>query len=193
MQSKLSDIELIQNTLAGDQSAYTDLVKRHQRFVFTLAMRFAKGREDAEEIAQDCFIKAYRSLASFQGQSKFSTWLYSIVYTTAMTFLRKKRVDTDSIDNEDTYIQIENQLSGYDVDNAENKSRSFYLNQAIEQLLPDDAAIITMFYKGEQSLEEIAKAMGMEANTVKVKLFRARQRLKEKLERNLKHEAKELI
>ena len=193
MQSKLSDIELIQNTLAGDQSAYTDLVKRHQRFVFTLAMRFAKGREDAEEIAQDCFIKAYRSLASFQGQSKFSTWLYSIVYTTAMTFLRKKRVDTDSIDDANTFIQVESQVSAYDVNNAENKSRSFYLSQAIAQLLPDDAAIITMFYKGEQSLEEIAQAMGMEANTVKVKLFRARQRLKEKLERNLKHEAKELI
>src|SRR3984885_7357933 len=154
MQSKLSDIELIQNTLAGDQSAYTDLVKRHQRFVFTLAMRFAKGREDAEEIAQDCFIKAYRSLASFQGQSKFSTWLYSIVYTTAMTFLRKKRVDTNSIDDENMIIQLENRPSAYDVNNAENKSRSFYLNQAIEQLLPDDAVIITMFYKGEQSLEE---------------------------------------
>src|SRR5471030_1944374 len=193
MQSKLSDIELIQQTLAGNQSAYADLIKRHQRFVFTLAMRFAKKREDAEEIAQDCFIKAYRSLSSFQGQSKFTTWLYSIVYTTAMTFLRKKRVDTDSIDDENTFIQIENQVGGYDVNNAENKSRSFYLNQAITQLLPDDAAIITMFYKGEQSLEEIAKAMGMETNTVKVKLFRARQRLKEKLERNLKHEAQELI
>ncbi|HWZ16089.1 MAG TPA: RNA polymerase sigma factor [Mucilaginibacter sp.] len=192
MQSKLSDIELIEQTLAGNQSAYTDLVKRHQRFVFTLAMRFAKGREDAEEIAQDCFIKAYRSLASFQGQSKFSTWLYSIVYTTAMTFLRKKRVATDSIDDENIHIQIENH-SGYDVNNVENKSKSFYLNQAIEQLLPDDAAIITLFYKGEQSLEEIGQAMGMEANTVKVKLFRARQRLKEKLERNLKHEVKELI
>ncbi len=193
MQSKLSDAELIEQTLTGNQAAYADLVKRHQRFVFTLAMRFAKGREDAEEIAQDCFIKAYRSLASFQGQSKFSTWLYSIVYTTAMTFLRKKRVDTDSIDDENTFIQVESQVSSYDVNNAENKSRSFYLSQAIAQLLPDDAAIITMFYKGEQSLEEIARAMGMEANTVKVKLFRARQRLKEKLERNLKHEAKELI
>jgi len=193
MQSKLSDIELIDQVLAGNQAAYADLVKRHQRFVFTLAMRFAKGREDAEEIAQDCFIKAHRSLASFQRQSKFSTWLYSIVYTTAMTFLRKRRLDTDSIDDEDTYIQVENQSSAYDVNDAENKSRSFYLNQAIEQLLPDDATIITMFYKGEQSLEEIAQAMGMEANTIKVKLFRARQRLKEKLERNLKHEAKELI
>ncbi|MDB5130999.1 MAG: polymerase subunit sigma [Mucilaginibacter sp.] len=193
MQGKLSDIELIEQTLAGNQSAYTDLVKRHQRFVFTLAMRFAKGREDAEEIAQDCFIKAYRSLASFQHQSKFSTWLYSIVYTTAMTFLRKKRVATDSIDDESIHIQVENRCSGYDVNNAENKSRSFYLNQAIEQLLPDDAAIITLFYKGEQSLEEIGQALDMEANTVKVKLFRARQRLKEKLARNLKHEVKELI
>jgi len=193
MQSKLSDIELIEQTLAGNQAAYADLVKRHQRFVFTLAMRFAKTREDAEEIAQDCFIKAYRSLDSFQRQAKFTTWLYTIVYTTAMTALRKKRVDTDSIDDENTFIQIENQTSGYDVNDAENKSRSFYLNQAIAQLLPDDATIITLFYKGEQSLDEIALTMGMEANTVKVKLFRARQRLKEKLERNLKQEAKELI
>ena len=193
MQSKLSDIDLIEQTLAGDQSAYADLIKRHQRFVFTLAMRFAKSREDAEEIAQDCFIKAYRSLESFQRQSKFTTWLYSIVYTTAMTTLRKKRIATDSIDDEDTFIQVENKPSSYDENNVENKSRSFYLSQAIDQLLPDDATIITLFYKGEQSLEEIAQTMGIEANTVKVKLFRARQRLKDKLERNLKHEAKELI
>jgi RNA polymerase sigma factor (sigma-70 family) len=193
MQSKLSDIELIEQTLGGNQSAYADLVKRHQRFVFTLALRFAKSREDAEEIAQDCFIKAYRSLSSFQQQSKFSTWLYSIVYTTAMTFLRKRRLDTSSIDDDESYIQIENKPSGYDEYNVENKSRSYYINQAIEQLLPDDATIITMFYKGEQSLEEIAQVMGIEANTVKVKLFRARQRLKERLERNLKHEVNELI
>jgi len=193
MQSKLSDIELIEQTLAGNQAAYADLVKRHQRFVFTLALRFAKNREDAEEIAQDCFIKAYRSLSAFQRQSKFSTWLYSIVYTTAMTFLRKKRVDTDSIDDENTYIQLENSSSLHDVNSAENKSRSYYLNQAITQLMPDDAAIITLFYMGEQSLEEIGKTLGIETNTVKVKLFRARQRLKEKLEHNLKHEVKELI
>ena len=193
MQSKLSDTELIEQTLAGNQGAYADLIKRHQHFVFTLAMRFSKNREDAEEIAQDCFIKAYRSLSSFQRQSKFSTWLYRIVYTTAMTFLRKKRVDTDSIDDENTYIQLENQSSGFDSNLAEKKSRSFYLNRAIEQLLPDDAAIIALFYMGEQSLEEIGQAMGIEANTVKVKLFRARQRLKEKLEHNLKHEVKELI
>lgn len=193
MQSKLSDIELIEQTLAGNQFAYADLVRRHQRFVFTLALRFSKNREDAEEIAQDCFIKAYRSLQAFQKQSKFSTWLYTIVYTTAMTFLRKKRVDTDSIDDENTYIQLENHSSELKNNMAESKSRSYYLQQAITQLLPDDAAIITLFYMGEQSLEEIGQTLNIEANTVKVKLFRARQRLKEKLEKNLKDEVKELI
>jgi RNA polymerase sigma factor (sigma-70 family) len=193
MQSKLSDIELIEQTLAGNQSAYADLVKRHQRFVFTLAMRFTKTREDAEEVAQDSFIKAYRNLQAFQGQSKFTTWLYSIVYTTAMTFLRKRRLDTSSIDDENNFIHVENQNAGFENNMAENKSRSFYLNQAIEQLSADDATIITLFYKGEQSLEEIAVTLGIEPNNVKVKLFRARQRLKEKLERNLKHEVNELI
>ncbi len=193
MQSKLSDIELIEQTLAGNQFAYAELVRRHQRFVFTLALRFSKNREDAEEIAQDCFIKAYRSLPAFQKQSKFSTWLYTIVYTTAMTFLRKKRVDTDSIDDENTYIQLENHSSELKNNMAESKSRSYYLQQAITQLLPDDAAIITLFYMGEQSLEEIGQTLNIEANTVKVKLFRARQRLKEKLEKNLKDEVKELI
>src|SRR5476651_1201443 len=155
MQSKLSDIELIDQVLAGNQSAYADLVKRHQRFVFTLALRFAKGREDAEEIAQDTFVKAYRALATFSKQSKFSTWLYSIVYTTAMTFLRKKRLDTSSIDDESVYIQVEDRSSGLENNMAESRSRSFYVNQAIAQLLPDDAMIINLFYKGEQSLEEI--------------------------------------
>ena len=91
-----------------------------------------------------------------------------------MTFLRKRRVDTNSIDDENAYLQIENQVSAYDVNNAEIRSRSFYVNQAIGQLLPDDAAIITMFYKGEQSLEEIAQAMGMQTNTVKVKNYSGR-------------------
>src|SRR5476651_2132564 len=136
MQSKLTDIELINLTLAGDQSAYADLIKRHQRFVFTLAMRFAKSREDAEEIAQDCFVKAFRSLATFQKQCKFSTWLYSIVYKTAMTFLRKKLLYTSSIDDERNYIQLESASSGLDVNIAEQKSRSYYVNQAINQLLP---------------------------------------------------------
>ena len=78
MQEKETDIALINAILAGNTNQYAVLVKRHQRFVFTLAMRFAKNREDAEEVAQDCFIKAYKALGTFKQTSKFSTWLYSI-------------------------------------------------------------------------------------------------------------------
>ena len=193
MRHKKSDIELITQVLAGDQASYAELVRRHQRFVFTLALRFTKNREDAEEVAQDCFVKAYRSLNSFQQTAKFSTWMYTIVYTTSMTFLRKKKLDTDSIDSEGSQLQLENHTSDFRADQIEQKSKYGYLNMAIDQLLPDDAAIITLFYKGEQSLEEVARAMGMEANTVKVKLHRARHRLKEKLEALLHHEVKELL
>lgn len=193
MQNKYSDTELIDKVLGGDKAAYADLMKRHQRFVFTLALRFAKNREDAEEIAQDCFIKAYRSLNTFRNTSKFSTWLYSIVYTTAMTFLRKKRLDIQSIDTEIGLLNVENHISDLNSDEVEHKSKMVFVNRAIDQLLPDDAAVITLFYQGEQSLEEIGQAMGMEANTVKVKLHRARHRLKEKIENILQHEVRELL
>jgi RNA polymerase sigma-70 factor (ECF subfamily) len=192
MLHKKTDIELIDLVLAGNQAAYADLVKTHQRYVFTLAMRFTRSREDAEEVAQDTFVKAYRSLNNYQRSAKFSTWLYTIVYHTAMTHLRKKRLSTSSIDDDENSIQLESYATD-DVFSVEKKSRSFYVNQAIGMLLPDDATIITLFYQGEQSLEEIAKVMGMEANTIKVKLHRARHRLKEKLEQLLKGEVKELL
>lgn len=193
MQEKEIDIALINAVLAGNTNQYALLVKRHQKFVFTLAMRFAKNREDAEEVAQDCFIKAYKALGTFKQTSKFSTWLYSITYTTAMTFLRKKRLDTQSINDDENVLQIANSGSNFDADSYEKKSSYVYLNQAIDLLLPDDAAIITLFYKGEQSLEEIGLALNMAPNTIKVKLHRARQRLKEKLQYLLNDEVKELI
>ncbi len=193
MQNTKSDIELICQVLAGNQSAYAVLVKRHQRYVFTLALRFAKKREDAEEIAQDCFVKAYKALAQFQQQSKYTTWLYQIVYTTSMTFLRKKKLPTDSMDDDAVFMQVKLVTSDLKLDSAEQKSRSYYVNLAISQLLPNDAAILTLFYQGEQSLEEIAGVMEMETNTVKVKLHRARQRLKQQLEGLLKQEVRELL
>lgn len=193
MQQVETDLDLINSILAGDTGNYALLVKRHQRFVFTLALRFAKNREDAEEIAQDCFIKAYKALGTFKQTSKFSTWLYTITYTTAMTYLRKKKINSSSIDDEEHVLELANKDSSFDADAVEKKSTYRYLNEAIEMLLPDDAAIITLFYKGEQSLEEIGQALAMDPNTVKVKLHRARHRLKEKLQFLLKEEVKELI
>ncbi|TDQ09614.1 RNA polymerase sigma factor [Pedobacter metabolipauper] len=193
MQQRQTDQDLIIQILEGNTTAYAELVKRHQRFVFTLALRFAKNREDAEEIAQDCFVKAYRALGTFKQTSKFSTWLYTIVYTTSMSFLRKNRLDTLSLNDEENGIHLESQISPLNADLAEKRSTNAYLNQAIAMLLPDDATIIALFYMGEQSLEEIAQVLNMEANTVKVKLHRSRLRLKEKLVFLLKDEVKELL
>lgn len=193
MEQKLTDLMLIQNVLNGDSAQYALLVKRHQRFVFTLALRFAKNREDAEEIAQDCFIKAYKALGTFKQTAKFSTWLYSITYTTAMTFLRKKRLDTSSINDEETFLQLENHTSSFNANGYERQDSHKYLNQAIQMLMPDDATIITLFYQGEQSLEEIGEMLNVEPNTIKVKLHRARHRLKEKLQYLLQDEVKELL
>lgn len=193
MQQIATDLELINSILAGNTANYALLVGRHQRFVFTLALRFAKNREDAEEIAQDCFIKAYKALGTFKQTSKFSTWLYTITYTTAMTYLRKKKLNSTSIDDEEQVLQLPNTNNAFDADLVERKSNYKYLNEAIAMLLPDDAAIITLFYKAEQSLEEIGIALAMDPNTVKVKLHRARHRLKDKLQLLLKDETKELI
>jgi RNA polymerase sigma-70 factor (ECF subfamily) len=155
-------------------------------------MRFTENREDAEEIAQDVFVKAYRSLADFRGDSKFSTWLFTITRTTCLSFLRKKKLDIRSLDNERTGLQLENRESGFNANLVEQKSKHAMLNQAIALLSPDDAQVLNLFYKGDQTLEEIGKIMRMDPNTIKVKLHRARQRLKDKLEKYFAHEVREI-
>jgi RNA polymerase sigma factor (sigma-70 family) len=189
MSSVSTDMEVIARILKGDQQAYAELVGRYQHYVFTLALKYCQNREDAEEVAQDIFIKVYRSLADFKGTSKFSTWLYTITYNTSVTFLRKKKLNVSSIDDERTFMQLESQESSFSANLVEQKTRVNRVNKAISQLSPDDAQIITLFYKGDQTLEEIGRIMGMEPNTVKVRLHRARHKLKDKLEKDYSSEA----
>ncbi len=177
-----SDSEIIGKVLQGDHAAYAVLVSRYQNYVFTLTNRIVKNREDAEEVAQDVFVKAFRALANFKGTSKFSTWLYTIVYTSSLSFLRKKKPVIISLDHENVFELVTNQNAESSANIAEQKSRSAMVNKAIELLNPDDALVISLFYLAEQNLEEIGKIMGAETNTVKVRLHRARHKLKEKME-----------
>ena len=192
MSTGLTDIDIISAVLRGNQQAYAEIIKRYKAFVFTLVLRYIKSREDAEELAQDVFVKAYRALADFKGDSKFSTWLYTIVTTTCISFLRKKKLETYSMDNEKVFENIENKDSGLNANQVEQKSRVAMVNNAIALLSPDDAEIVTLFYKGEQTLEEIAQVLGIEANTVKVRLHRARTRLKEKMQKHFAAEVKDI-
>jgi RNA polymerase sigma factor (sigma-70 family) len=192
MATGLNDNELISRVLKGDQQAFAGLVSRYQNYAFTLALRMVKTREDAEEIAQDAFIKAYKYLADFKGESRFSTWLYTIVNNTAISFLRKKKLEIHSLDNEKVFEYTANKESGMYANTIEQKSRQAMVNEAISLLNPEDARIITLFYKAEQSLEETAAILGIEVNAAKVRLFRARTRLKERMETNFAEEVKNL-
>jgi RNA polymerase sigma-70 factor (ECF subfamily) len=192
MSTGLNDNEIISQVLSGDYQAYAGLVNRYQNYVFTLALRMVKNREDAEEVAQDVFIKAYKYLADFKGASKFSTWLYTIVNNTGISFLRKKKLTIHSLDDEKVFATADNIDSGIRANMVEQKSKVGMVNDAIGLLNPDDAQIITLFYKAEQSLEETAQILGIETNAAKVRLHRARTRLKEKMETYFAQEVKDL-
>lgn len=186
------DMDIIARVLNGDHASYSMLVERYQGFVFTITLRYVKTREDAEEVSQDVFVKAYRSLADFKGNSKFSTWLYTITTTTCITFLRKKKLEVHSLDNEKVFEAADTMDSGMSANQVEQKSKVNMVNEAIRMLSPDDAQVITLFYKGEQTLEEIAQILGKEPNAVKVQLHRARGRLKEKMQKYFSEEVKDI-
>lgn len=180
MQQQQDDMVVIQKILQGDHNAYAILVDKYRAYVFTLALRYVSDRNIAEELAQDVFVKAYRCLADFKGGSKFSTWLYTIVNTTCLSHLRKRKDKTVLVEQEQLLF-----LSGHTANEegaegkAEEKYRRQVLVKAIGSLPHEDAQIITMFYQAEQSVEEIGRILGMTAGNVKVKLHRARKKLRE--------------
>ncbi len=174
-------IEAIQN---GDTKAYTQLVNRYKDLVYTLAIRMLKHREEAEEVAQDTFIKVFKSLQKFKGDSKFSTWIYKVTYNTCLDRIKKnKKHYNDVAIDEFTF----NKLDSIDnaLDNMINEEKSVLIKKCINKLPEDSSALLTLFYFEELSLEEISKIINIEANTVKVKLFRARKKLAVILEQYL--------
>jgi RNA polymerase sigma-70 factor (ECF subfamily) len=110
--------------------------------------------------------------------------LYTIVTTTCITFLRKKKVSIHSLDNEQVFEVADSQNSAFRANLVEQKSKVQVIHEAMKLLSVDDARIITLFYQAEQSLDEIGRIIGVDPNTAKVKLHRARQRLKEKMEKH---------
>jgi RNA polymerase sigma-70 factor (ECF subfamily) len=168
---------LVKKALEGDQQAFTHIVRKYERYVFTLAWRIVKNREDAHEVAQDAFLKAFRYLDTFRGACKFQTWLYKITYSAGLNFLRKKQLDIVSLDDEMHPIMLPERSETEDL-TLEKQEQSEWIQAAIQQLSPDDATIITLFYLMEQKIGEICIAMEITETNAKTKLSRARQRLK---------------
>jgi len=174
--SLTTDQQLIELTLKGDTASFGKLVERYQDFVFTIAFRIMKVREEAEEVAQDSFIKAYESLNSFRGESKFSSWLYSIAYRKALDALRKnKKYKASEIIDDIT----EGEVSGIEdaLHYLEDEERKKAIQDCILKLSEDEATIITLYYFQDQSVREISTITNLSEDNIKVKLYRSRKKL----------------
>ena len=184
---ELDQIEHIKKRLKeGDTSSFTPLVNEYKGMVFSLAIKISRSVDDAEEISQDVFVKAFKSISTFRGDSKLSTWLYQITYHTALNYLRKKKVETTGME------MVEIEADGSVLNQIEREDRKKYLYKAMEYLSADERAVIDLFYIKEQTIEEVAKITRLSKSNVKVKLHRSKKKLYGILNQLLKNELNSL-
>jgi RNA polymerase sigma factor (sigma-70 family) len=173
------DSYYISKVLHGDVNAFSFLVEKNKRMAYTIALKLLNSPEDAEEIAQDAFVKAFQSLQTFKGECKFSTWLYKIVYHEAISRLRKKHLEVISID--DHFSNFDMQETDHFLTQLNIEEQKSLVRTAIDRLPAEERAIITLYYLNESSVKEITVITGDSEANVKIKLFRARKRLWELL------------
>ncbi|WP_158975883.1 RNA polymerase sigma factor [Cellulophaga sp. L1A9] len=186
--NKRHDQHYIDETLRGDAQAFSVLINTYKHMVFTVALKITNNRENAEEVAQDTFVKAYHSLATFKGASKFSTWIYKITYYGALDYLKKnnRRIKTSTIesDHDINLSELTNVL-----DELELKDRQNCIKESLDQLGAEESVLVTLHYFEELSLQEISDIINIPANTIKVRLYRIRKKLAGILEKKLTPEA----
>ncbi|MBE9491282.1 MAG: sigma-70 family RNA polymerase sigma factor [Bacteroidetes bacterium] len=170
----------VDKVLNGDINAYAILVNKHKDMVFTIANRIIRNREDAEEIAQDAFMKAFEHLKNFKKKAKFSTWIYRITYNASISRIRKKNPETISMDDTtvDNFSFDENNLEILDKPEDEQKR---LIKIALNHLNEQDHLIITLFYLKEKSVEEISEITNLSKSNIKVKLHRIRNKIYKEL------------
>lgn len=185
----LSDQEIIDSVRKGNDSDYSIIVNRYKNKAFSMLKRMLKNEFDAEEVLQDCFLKAYNSLNAFKGESKFSTWFYRIVYNSALTKLSsKKRKTVEEMTSIEDHFNLETE---YRADEIEKKDLTQFIQETITKLPERYSAIITMFYLNEMSIEEISDVMSISISNVKVMLHRSRNALRDIILNN--HLVEEII
>ena len=170
------DIFYIKRTLAGDTDAFSLLVERYQALVFSVVLRMVRQLQDAEDVAQDVFVKAFSSLAAFRGESRFSTWLCRIAYTTAVSHTRRQRPDRAGIE-----IQNEHDTCEVNDEHRLREDRLQQLQRSLAQLPPEDATLLTLYYQHEKTVDELASITGLSVANVKVRLYRIRKKLHEEI------------
>lgn len=167
---------IINKVLQGNTNAFAELVNTYKDLVFTLALKMVKNREEAEEVSQDTFIKAFKNLSKFKGDSKFSTWLYKITYHNCLDRFKKneKEYNTRSIE---TMVSFNVSSSDDVLKSMEKEDRAKMLKECLEELPEEERTVLWFFYYKELSLKEIIEVTQFSEGNIKVKLHRARKRL----------------
>src|ERR1017187_10460433 len=162
---KTDDQHCIHLVRQGDTNAFAVLVDRYKNMVFTLLLKMLKDREEAEEVAQDTFVKIYKSLSKFNGESKFSTWIYKVAFNTCLDRLKKNK-RSQPVAGMDAFIEQEAKSLTNVLDSIEEKERKQMIQDCLHSLPGEDSFLLTLYYYEEQSLEEIAKIIGITHNNV---------------------------
>ncbi|MEE9363469.1 MAG: RNA polymerase sigma factor [Cellulophaga sp.] len=190
--SSTEDNFFIDRVCKGDIDAYTFLVNKYKRMAYTVALKIMRNVEDAEDATQESFIKAYQKIHYFKKDAKFSTWLYTIVYRTAVYNLRKNQISTTQIDEiiTEEYSTEDNNVFTVAI---ENQLLLEKVTTAIHKLPRMESLLISLFYTNESSIEEISIITGLSKTNIKVKLYRARKKLKKLLDNPLTETLKKSI
>ena len=166
----------IEQTLNGNVNAFAFLVEKYKHMVYTLTIRIVKNKEEAEEVSQDSFVKAFKNLDKFKGESKFSTWIYKIAYYTSLDVLKKNKrfVNSENIDdfNEGDLENMQDAL-----EYLHENERKKVINDALLRLNEDERIILTLYYFEELPVKEISKVVNLSEDNIKTKLFRSRKKL----------------
>jgi RNA polymerase sigma-70 factor (ECF subfamily) len=178
------DIFYIEKVKKGQTQYFSYIVEKYQDVVFSIALKVLRNCDDAEEMAQESFIKAYKSLHTFKGKSKFSTWLYRITYNNCISEIRKRKMHFTSTDD----IEVRDDESEINLDGIPEENRAKYVKAALEKLPEEEYTLVLLYYFEDQSIEEISKVTGLTDSNTKVKLHRARKKLYTILNDMLKEE-----
>lgn len=175
-----SDHQLIQSVKTGDERAYARLVDRHKVRAMSLAFRLVGSREEAEELVQDAFVRAFRNLEQFRGDASFGTWFYRILYNVCMTKVTRRRKAMDSI--EDADLPLADHLADTEtpgvLENMEQEELNRLIATEVDRLPSKLKSVVLLFYIQEMSYPEISAVTGLPIGTVKTYLHRGRNLLR---------------
>lgn len=179
-------LDIIQKVKQGNIHAFNEVILTFEKQVYNLAFRIIKNREDAEEVAQDSFVKAYKRIKSFKGNSKFSTWLYRITYNNSLNKIsaNNRLGFSEELDDD----KVNGSISNHGMKQLLDAERKDFIQKALTKMSPQESTLLTLYYQNECELKEIEEITGISKNTAKVQLHRARKRLEVHLQQMLKNE-----